>query len=180
MISSPAIQTVERFPKSRSRTITLVRTLAQASRQMRAIPWEALACPGKVEEPKSDQASFGENSLMVCEICVRGAACANCVLGDRATVTSLAALAGRGKVEGRGRKVTKPSVPEKWCATATTDWEIRLLGCVVCARVAGASSAKCVLDCDGHVFRRACQICKVEGSKSDQCQFWRKFDLWFA
>ena len=60
----------------------------------------ALACGGKVEGPKSDQAFPGGNSLLdyVVYARVAGTACAKYVLGGIVKVTSLAALAGRGKV----------------------------------------------------------------------------------
>ena len=59
---------------------------------------------------KSDQAVLGGNSLLDCVVYARvaGAACAKYVLGVSAEVTSLSALAGGGRVEGR--KVTWPSL----------------------------------------------------------------------
>ena len=54
---------------------------------------------------------LGGNSLLDCVAFGRvvGVACAQYMLDDRAKATSLAALAGGGKVEG-SKKVTRPSL----------------------------------------------------------------------
>ena len=69
---------------------------------MKVTSLAALAGRGKVEGSKSDQTSLGGNSLLDCVVYARvaGAACAKYVWGDNVKVTSLAALACPGKVEG--------------------------------------------------------------------------------
>ena len=91
----------------------------------------ALPGGGRIEEPKSDQAFPGGNSLLdyVVYALVAGVVCAKYVLGDSVQLNSLVAPPGGGKL--RGRKVTRPV------------WEVLLLDYVVYARVAGAACAKC-------------------------------------